>query len=165
MFARSPFDGTLTQLATYRDGQGGVSGMDRPNALAISPDGDNVYVVSGAEDAVATFSRNAFTGGLTFLGADRGMITDGLDLEALSDVAVSPDGAWVYVVAIFDDTLGVFSRGAATGTLQFAQRERDGENGIDGLNGATGVVPSLDGKYVYGLGFSDDALAVFRVNP
>ena len=54
---------------------------------------------------------------------------DGLDGAA--DVAVSPDGAYVYAAGFIDDALAVFSRDAGTGKLTFVEVQEDGTGGVD----------------------------------
>ena len=58
MYARAPGTGVLSFLGTVENGVDGVSGINTPRNLAISPDGQNVYVVS-----VGTFeaSNDDFT--------------------------------------------------------------------------------------------------------
>jgi 6-phosphogluconolactonase (cycloisomerase 2 family) len=57
-----------------------------------------------------------------------------------------------------------FARNATTGALSFVSRAQDGVAGVDGLDGATGVVVSPDGRNVYTSAASDSAVAVFARN-
>ena len=41
-----------------------VDGLDRPESVAMSPDGRHVYAASFEDNAVAVFSRDATTGAL-----------------------------------------------------------------------------------------------------
>src|SRR6185369_1918758 len=47
VFARDALAGTLTLVQTLVDGQGGVSGLSQPTDLALSPDGEHLYVSGG----------------------------------------------------------------------------------------------------------------------
>src|SRR2546427_403888 len=49
----------------------------------------------------------------------------------------------------------------ASSYLRFLEVQRNGSGGVTGLNGATGVAVSPDGKHAYAAGELDDALAVF----
>ena len=86
--------------------------------------------------------------------------TDGLN--GVRDVVASGD--LLFVTAFFDDTLSVWRVNAEAGTLSQTAIYQDNRNGIDGLNGATGVAISDDGKLLFVAGRDDDALSVWRVN-
>lgn len=82
-------------------------------------------------------------------------------LGGADSVAVSPDGRHVYVTGFDDDAIGVFVRDASRDTVSFASFVQDGLNGLFGLDGATGVAVSPDGKHVYATAQNDDSLVVF----
>lgn len=153
--------GELTTVAGPVDSIGGVDGLDGAQWVRVTPDGAHVYVASGVDKAIAVFARNASTGALTWVEA----VKDGVDgangLDGASSVDVSIDGTSVYATGPNEDAVAVFSRDDATGALTFVEMEVDGTNGVDGLDGATGVVSSFDGRYVYVNGYLDDSVAVF----
>jgi DNA-binding beta-propeller fold protein YncE len=136
--------GALGFLEADVNGVGGVSGLHGADKAAVSPDGKNVYVAACAGADVAVFSRNANTGALSFVESDTGT-GGGSGIPCAEDVAVSPDGANVYVAGIPDGFgTAVFSRDAATGALTFRGEATSGSFGT-----AIGVVVSPDGKNVY----------------
>jgi MYXO-CTERM domain-containing protein len=156
------WNGTSGQLdfvqAATGDGLLGVSGT------AVSPDGAHVYATGFEDDAVVVFSRNTSSGQLTRVQTLRnGAGVQGL-LGALG-VAVSPDGANVYVAGNVDNAIAVFSRDPGTGMLSFQQVVRDSDPGVDGLSGADAVAVSADGLDVYATGCFDDALVLLSRNP
>lgn len=158
----------LTFLGVEADGVAGVAGLDGALSAAASPDGAHLYVVSAHADALAVFRRAATTGDLSFVEAHFDGVggVDGLDGPlGTQAVAVSADGATVYVASAVDDAVAVFSRNAASGTLTFLQVLRDGVGGVDGLDGAWTVTVSPEGSHVYAAGFADHALAVFARDP
>src|SRR5688500_4078423 len=59
-------EGDLTFLQSFTDGAGGVDGLSGANQVAISHDGENVYVAGRFDNSVAVFSRNPVSGVLTF---------------------------------------------------------------------------------------------------
>jgi 6-phosphogluconolactonase (cycloisomerase 2 family) len=152
-----------TGLVTFVDAFGGY-GLGGSNALAISPDGAHVYVTGSGFDEVVAFSRDAPTGLLTFVEAEQDGVggVDGLD--GAHGVAISADGAYVYVASVEDDAVAVFSRNAGTGQLTFVEVLRDGVGGVDGLNGASAITLSADGAYVYVAALDDAAVAIFGRN-
>src|SRR5262245_26914940 len=117
MPARASF---LGFLETKTDGVGGVDGLLQAQDAIVSPDGLNLYAVSEGDDAIVTFARDPAIGTLAF----QAMLRDGVGgvdgLASAADVAVSPDGANVYVSGSGDDAIAVFARDAATGGLQLA---------------------------------------------
>lgn len=129
-------------------------------AIAMSGDGAHVYAVDG-QTGLWVYSRDAGTGQLTFVET----LLDGTGgvngLWGGIDVAVSSDGAHVYVAALFDNAVAAFERDPGTGALTFVEAEIDGIGGIDGLNGASAVLVSADGAHVYVTGKHDQALVLF----
>jgi DNA-binding beta-propeller fold protein YncE len=133
VFRRSRRTGFLTQLPRRRGcvrHQGGrFCGAGRaiagPVSIAISTDGANVYVASAGSDAVSVFARNRRTGVISQLSGERGCVSQrpgggcvvGRALNEPTSVAVSPDGAHVYVTGRrFPSGLAVFNR-ASDGSL------------------------------------------------
>ena len=164
LFSRNATTGALTFVDFQKDGVGGVDGLDAAVTVTLSPDGVHVYVGGGIDDSVAVFSRNTTTGSLTFVEVQKDGAggVDGLD--ALRDVIVSPDGKHVYATGQADDAVAVFSRNATTGALTFVEVHKDGVGGVDGLDAASDLAVSPDGKHVYATGNTDDAVAVFSRN-
>jgi 6-phosphogluconolactonase (cycloisomerase 2 family) len=161
---RSTTTGALTPVDVVRDGEGGVVGLGRPSALAVSPDGANVYVTGSLDDTVAVFRRDRITGVLGFVEAHiQGGDCDGLTFA--SAVTVSPDGADVYVAGQGDNAVAAFRRNQTSGALSFVGVQRDGVDGVDGLAGPLSLAISPDGAHLYVAGGSDNAVAVFRRDP
>src|SRR5258705_8574727 len=153
--------GPLVYAEGVREGEGGVRGIEEPSAIAISPDGGELYVAGSGANAVAIFARDAATGALDPSGVvrDHARGVDGLDQPG--DIAISPDGANVYVAGFDADALAVFARDPANGQLRFLSVMRDRVGGVRGLGGAVSVVVSPDGRAVYVAGRQDDSIAVF----
>ena len=95
--------------------------MGGPVSIAISPDGENVYVASAGSDALSILSRNRRTGVLTQLPGESGCVSQrpgggcvvGRALNEPTSVAVSPDGTHVYVTGRrFPSGVAVFERAA-----------------------------------------------------
>jgi len=83
---------------------GGALNLMAPSALAVSPDGRSVYVVSGFDASISVFRRDADTGALapggcvSDTGSD-GRCVNGTALRSVGDVGVSPDGGSAYALA------------------------------------------------------------------
>lgn len=157
-FARNA-SGQLSFVGAVLDGQAGAR-LDGAFALAISPDGKNVYVASDAENALSAFGVVSETGALSPAGSFADGVAGVNGLAIAQSVAVSPDGKHVYAGGRGDDAIAVFSRDPFLGTLLF-QAAVTGA----GLDGVTDVALSPDGEFLYATGFDDDALVRFTRNP
>lgn len=111
VYARDAATGALTFVQTVTNGEPGVFALDAPNRAVLSPDGRILYVTSSTSDALVTFLRNRVTGELSpFVSRvdESGGVTT---LNGANGVAVSSDGADVYVTAGSDDALTAFRAG------------------------------------------------------
>lgn len=140
-------------------------------AIAISPDGRNVYVAASGSDSIAVFDRSRSTGALTQPLGKRGCVASiigkakgaqgcglAIGLNGPNSVAVSPDGRNVYATARGGASVITFHRNRLTGQLR--QLPPSASGCISGLPipGCTAgralkwpdvVVVSPDGKNVY----------------
>lgn len=168
VFSRDETTGILTLQQVVRNGDasgaGTVEGLDEPGPVAFSPDGLYAYVPGANDNALVVFARDTTTGDLTFKQAIRD--TDpGIDgLSHPLAVKFSPDGKHAYVVGAGDNAVAVFSQNRTTGELAFVDIQKNGQNGISGLNGVYDLGVSPDSKYVYTVSRFDNTLSVFRRN-
>jgi 6-phosphogluconolactonase (cycloisomerase 2 family) len=86
--------------------------------------------------------------------------------QAPDQVIVSPDGTRVYVAASDSDSLVVYNRDRVTGDLTFVESLVNLgtdflTNPISGLDGASNVIVSSDGRYVYVASEVDQTIAFF----
>ena len=149
-------------------------------AIAISPDGRNVYVASSRSDAIAVFKRDARTGKLTQGAGTAGCIAAkgaggcaaAVGLETPNSVAVSPDGKNVYATSLDSNAITIFSRNASTGALAqaasagcIANVATTGCATGRALDGPDVVTVSPDGRNVYVGAFKGNSIAVFTRDP
>lgn len=186
--------GTLTQLAGERgclvdrskasSGCGLARALKGPGpfmgsrAIALSPNGKNVYVASSKSDAIAIFRRNERTGALTQPRGAAGCIAakgasgcaTAVGLNGPNSVAVSPDGLNVYATSRASNTVSVFRRNRLTGALTQLPAGAGCISGLPVPNCANGralvapdvVVVSPDGKNIYVGSFAGNAVASFE---
>lgn len=188
LYAAAPVDGAVTAFtrspagvlvpAQCLDAVGGpdpcpgpdVPGLTGASAVAVSPDGRSVYVAAQNADAVVRFDRAA-DGTLTPAGCvgDAGTTVCGAStaegLDQAIDVAVSDDGASVYVAGFLDDAVVRLDRAASGGlTPQGCIDDAGGPNPCGagnetaGLNGARAIAPSPDGGSLYVASSADNAV-------
>ncbi len=122
VFGRNPDTGTLTFADQVRDKIGNTTAnLDGAHGLAISPDGQHVYVASDNADMLLSLSHDSQAGTLAFIEE---FIDDMAGVDGLENgwsIAVSPDGHNVYVAGFDDNSLAVFTRDAASGSLTFTE--------------------------------------------
>ena len=162
VFQRDPATGALTLSQTVKDGVEGVDGLAFASALALSPDGAHLYVAGSTDNAVAVFTRDATSGALTFVEAQKNGVAGVEGLARASAVVVSPDGSYVYAAGQVDDAVVVFRRNALTGWLTFVEVQRQGVNGVAGIAGPLGLAISPDGANLYVASGDTYAVGAFR---
>lgn len=149
--------------------------LDQPNYLAISPTGDFVYATSEASDGVSALRVDApGTPGLSDAGASACVQNAGLDscidaraLDGPYSIAISPDGAYVYVGALVDNSLVVLARNPTTGALSALAGltgcvDAQGTDGCTPLTEAGTMVEVItSGSQVYAASEGNDRVLVF----
>ena len=189
IFGRDGATGQISQLPGTQGciSENGTAGacvdgraMVGPRGVAVSPDGKNFYFPASGSKSIAVFRREASTGELQQLAGPDGCVSetgsngacvDGTALDGARGVAISPDGASVYVAAFFSDAVAVFSRDPSTGALtQLAGSagciSETGTTGAcadgTGLDGVRALAVTPDGTSVYGASELSGAVSVFR---
>ncbi len=176
-FKRSSVDGTLTFLSklTRNDPYGfcnpgcpfALDALDGAYQVAISPDGQYGYVSSILDNKVVVLYRA--TNGALYMNPLGGPVqifsTAAADLSQAYGMAISSDGANLYLTGYASDTLLVLKRNAADGTLALAEVHKNGLAGVDGLDGVFRVAVSPDGGHVYTASFDGNAVTAFRRDP
>jgi DNA-binding beta-propeller fold protein YncE len=148
--------------------------------VAVSPDGENVYVASRVSDAVAVFDRDPETGLLTQSSEEDGCVArdlagcaSGRALDGARSVAVSPDGNHVYVaskdvgggVAIFGrDEDGDLTQPAGSDGCVSDSGSEGCAGDFDVLTRPEDVELSPDGEFAYVASRPGDAIYVFSRN-
>ncbi len=157
--AAAPASGSaaLRFLQVLEDGTSGITGLQQPIEVAVTPDGRHVVVAATSGRSLVVFERDPSTGLLTFV--QRAFDTS---LALVAALAVSSDGLQIYAASAQSDQVSVWQRDPSTGLLQLDQTLIDGIGGVDGLDGARDLVLSPDDRHLYVAGLSDSAVAVFE---
>ena len=172
--------GCIHRKGTNRCAQGRA--VTSPEDIAISPDGRHAYVASFGSHGIAVFKRARRTGYLEQLPRRRGCVRHrggrfcgpGRAIASPVSIAISPDGANVYVVSAGSDAISVFARNQRSGVISQLAGERGcvsqrpGGGCVVGraLNEPTSVAVSPDGDHVYVTGRRfPSGVAVFNRAP
>jgi len=160
--------GQLTPLGCVKDDASAATcatssdGLNSARFIAVY--GNHVYVTGGDDDAVAVFTRGSGgalvpascvegTGGSSATCTD---LASGVNvLDGAEGIAVSPNGAQVYVAAQNASRLVVLNRNPTTGALTFASST------TTGLSNPRELAMAPDGKGVYVASANDGVVAAF----
>jgi DNA-binding beta-propeller fold protein YncE len=149
------------------------------NAVAVSPDGDGVYVTSLFSNSVTSFDRNGSSGALTQIEGTGGCLiflrsagcSFGRALGAPEGLAFSPNGKNAYIAAFKTGAIAVLNRGKAGSVAQkpgaagcLGARSLHDCTPARALKGVSSIALSPDGRYLYSTSFESDAVDVFRRN-
>jgi 6-phosphogluconolactonase (cycloisomerase 2 family) len=162
-------------------------GLGNVTGVALSPDERHLYVTAAGglqqfgSGSVVAFVRDPESGALSSVGCvsnsgddgrtgTEGFCSDGDALSGAADLAVSPDGRFVYVVSRASSGVAWLERDPATGALtqrgclkEVPRGDRCGAT--SGLWGAAGVAVSPDGRHVYVAASVDGVLLTFARDP
>src|SRR5439155_8798634 len=108
-----------------------VFGLNGADGVRTSPDDKNVYIASGASaptlgNSLVTFNRNTGTGAVSTprclhdaasTAENCGMGTTVVGLKGAFDIALTPDGLFLYVTGRTGNDVAEFSRNTGTGNL------------------------------------------------
>lgn len=180
VFGRNASSGELTFVENQEHGVLGAPDANGPNAgltavrkLLVSPDGGFVYAAGTGANGVAVFERDAATGGLRFVEAEINGQDDpddsGGEVEGMGQpagLALSADGAQLYVASRFGDSVQVFDRNTTAsdadhGRLSFATAYINGLDGITDLDGAFDIAVSANNTHVYVSVEHEDGVVLF----
>ncbi|AKS42488.1 beta-propeller fold lactonase family protein [Wenzhouxiangella marina] len=176
VFALDADAGSLVFVEALFNGEGpeGQTGtvfdLDEPVRIRFAPDGERLFVAARSSNALTVFGRQAVTGRLNWLES-WGSGLNGLPVNAMdgvSDLVVSPDGAYVYAAATQNNSIGIFRRDES-GNLAWDQRLANGQiqNGVSvvGLGLVQSLAISPKGRQLYAASLSEDSVTLFARDP
>lgn len=168
LFRRDPLTGRLSDPVlpagtrqVLVNGENGVRGIGGAADLALSPDRRFVYVAGRTSDSIALFARNADNGSLQFITAyqDGELGIDGLG--GVRRLLIDPSGRHLYAAGAAENAIAVFQIQAAGGGLNLLGVLRQGQGGVDGLNGITDIAFSADAAQLLVIADANQSLAAF----
>ncbi|MBD5779389.1 beta-propeller fold lactonase family protein [Pelagicoccus sp. NFK12] len=139
-------------------------GLKQPYDVKVTPDGGHVYVASFGTSEISYFSRDEESGELGYSGVITQADLGENALGGVRSLVMSPDGEFVYSVAMISNSLASFDRDAETGALSLIDAIYDTDGGVDGLDGPRSIVMSPDGKNLYVAAYDESKISVFSRN-
>ncbi|MGJ8662319.1 MAG: beta-propeller fold lactonase family protein, partial [Marinicella sp.] len=155
IYQRNSRSGELIEIQRVVSSDIGVNGLAGAQAIAISPDSRQLYVVSNIDDAITTWTIDANTGLVTYAGA----LIDGISgvngLGGAVDVLVASDGLHIYVAGKADNAIAIFNRDIGSGLLNY----NSFLTGVEGLSGINALVQA--GEYIVVASETNQSVATF----
>lgn len=151
VFERNPYTGRLRFTQVLRDGEDGITGLDGPVQLALSPDGRSVYVASGGSDAIVVFDRDSGSGRLSLRQTHLGIGAAQGSAQAVWSITCGPDDATVFAGTASGVLIGL-ARDPGTGALTVADVARNGVDGVTGMTSVDSIAISGDGTRLLAIG-------------
>jgi 6-phosphogluconolactonase len=130
-----------------------------PRHLAFHPDGKHLYVVNELLSTVTAFAYDAEKGALAPLQTVSALPAGFSGTSWAAEVAVSPDGRFVYASNRGDDSLAVFRVDASTGRLSPA-----GHAPVGGKNPRHFTIDPT-GRFILAAHQGSGTIAVLRIDP
>jgi hypothetical protein len=143
------------------------------SSLAVSSDGSVLYATSPNDNALDLLDSSSLDvlDTVTAASLTTSTITpaDGT-LAGASGVAVhapvpGSTEEYVYIIGETTGTLTVLARDESTGDVTWVQTLQEGVSGARGLAGATDLIVSQDGQYVYVTSGQENSLTIFGIQP
>ncbi|MCX7554063.1 beta-propeller fold lactonase family protein [Marinicella sp. S1101] len=137
----------------------GVEGLVGVQSMALS--GDYLVVVADANQSIATFTRTIQNGLLSSADVIQDFELQGSVLEQPRDLVVVND--LVLVASYESDAVSSFSINPTDGMLSFESIIRQGDTGVNGLDGPESIIKSASGNQIYVASSVSEAVMLFTL--
>jgi len=156
-------NGALAHTQTLINGKDDIKNMIAPQGLAMSPDGNYLYVACGGGNAVVVFARNT-QGRYSYIQSLSNANDNVSAFGGAGAVTVSPDGKRIFVASETDNAV-VSLKKLNDGTLKILSvLQSEGRKKGNERNGAASVNVSPDGKYLLVTTGKGDTLIVYSIH-
>ncbi|MFC3195556.1 beta-propeller fold lactonase family protein [Marinicella sediminis] len=153
----------LTYENTYTDGVGVITGLNDPDSIAISPNGEFVYVGSSDSATLTVFTRD-LSGDLTYVTTYNHVSNQIDGLLGISDILINASSQHLYVAGRFEASVVQYLINGTNGTLTLVDSVANGDVGVSGMAGARSLSFSPDEDQIYVASSIDDSLVVLNRN-
>lgn len=165
VFSRDNQTGLLTFTQTLANNENGITGLEGPRDITLSPDEAYMYVAGFDQDTIVIFKRNTQDGNLTYNNTLHNNVMGITGLTGVSSITISQNGLYAYTTGLEENAITVFSRNIADGMLTYKQLYRHNVLGTHNLEGVIDLTISPDGKDLYAASSATDAIAHFNRDP
>lgn len=138
--------------------------LQSPVDMAMTPDGNFLYVVSFSTSRITQWIRDAGNGSLSIFDTIEEGVNGVSGIQAPAAIAISGNQASAYVADQAGNAITHFSIDPGPGTLLFEQTLNTLSAGNPPLGTPSDVIISPDNEFVYVTSLADDAISVFDRN-
>ena len=162
VFAVNTATGKLTPKSVLRNNTGGLSGFAGPRGVAVTPEGDQVFVAAESSNTLFILNRNINTGELTLAKAwpNQTEGLTGLVGPWWIAFATLPNGGLAAYVACRGSGIVVLARSSKTKPWAVVEEHRQSPQ-EPGLLGCRYLVLSPDAKRLYASARESSSLSVY----
>ena len=133
-------------MISYKEGVGGVIGLEDADSLALTPDGDFLYVGSSENASLTVFGRES-DGTLSYVDTYV-HTTNTIDgLLGISGIAISNNNQHLYVAGRFEASVAHYEI-EPDGRLELIDAVANGDVNVEGLGGAKSLEITPDGEHI-----------------
>jgi len=151
--------GEITFKQAIRDTQNSEYALSGAVSVITSPNSEQIFLASYAEDAITIFNRSA-QGEITFSQTLKNKTMGIKDMVNPHRLVMSTDGQFLYVACGGGNSVVVFVKNSM-GKFNLLQSISNNEKGISGLAGGVGITLSPDQKNLFIAAEEDNAVVVF----
>ncbi len=147
----------------YTDGVDGVTHITDGDSIALTADGNFLYIGSSNQSTLAVFARMA-DGTLNYVTSYQHTInvTDGL--LGINAIVTDSSNQHLYIAGRFEASIAHYTI-QGNGSLSLIDTVANGDIGVSGLAGARSLVISPDGKHIISANSIDDSVVVLTRDP
>lgn len=163
VFSRDEDSGELTFIEHLKEGSGGIDGLTGASGVAVSPDGEQVFVSGYRDNSLVVFARTT-TGSLTY---DERFKSGKNGVEQTSgayQLRVAPTGQHIAVGAKAANAAALFGRNSVSGEVEYDEFAKRNTNGVTGLYQPINVAFDPESQNLYVMGTYSNSVTVFEMS-
>jgi len=153
---QAPEFGGLRVIQVLDEGSAGLDGLNQPTDLALSADGNQLYVAAANSNAIYVFDR--LPSGMLSLN----QIVDNnstIMIDGVSSLVLGPEDEHLYAAGTNASSVAVFARNP-DGTLSHLQTRSS--PATVGLGGVVDLAMDPDGAQLYAVARDDESIVIFN---
>ena len=161
VYNRNGTTGLLTFTASHKNNSGNIKGLEEVSSLVLTPNEKFLYAAGAGEDAIVIFIRDREDGSLTYATTKYNEKSGIEGLKYPMDLTLNPVSNYLYATCFSGNSIVVFEYDPYSTSLTYKATYYNGEEGIQGLEGAMTSTITPDGAYLYTVGKFDSRVSLF----